>query len=96
MATNELRWKCVAYHQRDRLLAGGQIEDVIAREALKECRFAHRYSAIFLRMKEATFGREAVHFRPRYTSAPWKYPALSTITAKAKAAAKAKLAEQIR
>jgi hypothetical protein len=53
---------------------------------LKECRFAHRYSAIFLRMKEATFGREAVHFRPRYTSAPWKYPALSTITAKAKAA----------
>src|ERR1700682_2886692 len=56
MATNELWRKGVADHKCNCLLTAGQIEDVIARKALKKRRFAHRYSAIFLWMKKATFG----------------------------------------
>jgi len=55
-----------------------------------------RYTPAAEKVARVTQRRDAVHFHPRYMSAPWKYPALSTITAKAKAAAKAKLAEQIR
>ena|SRR5216684_1795316 len=56
VAANEFGWQGVAYHKRNCLLPGSQVEDISAWKPLKEGGLSHRYGAVLFRMDETPFG----------------------------------------